>query len=84
MDVSMPEMDGLEATALIRSLSADRHIPIIAMTAHALIGDREMCLNAGMDGYISKPIRASDLSATIADVLARYPPLRLIQPSTYP
>ena len=75
MDVSIPEMDGLEATALIRSRhSAEPHIPIIALPAHALIGDREMCVQAGMDGYVSKPIKAADLLFEIDTVLARdYP-----------
>ena len=71
MDVQMPEMDGLDATRSIRSWEqgTDRHIPIIAMTAHAMKGDRQRCLDAGMDGYIAKPIRMKQLFQTIATVL---------------
>lgn len=68
MDVQMPEMDGLAATREIRKMeqSSYQHLPIVAMTAHAMKGDREVCLEAGMDEYLSKPIRATDLDQKIA------------------
>jgi CheY-like chemotaxis protein len=68
MDVQMPEMDGLEATKIIRDPLARVHnpnVPIIAMTAHAMKGDRERCLNAGMDDYVSKPVRPKVLFEVI-------------------
>ena len=73
MDVQMPTMDGFEATAAIREKekASGGHIPIIAMTAHAMKGDCERCLQAGMDGYIAKPIRAKDLYETIEMTAAR-------------
>jgi two-component system sensor histidine kinase/response regulator len=73
MDVQMPEMDGLEATQLIRDREKGNggHIPIVAMTAHAMKGDRERCLAAGMDNYMSKPIRAEDLFSIIEDLAYR-------------
>jgi PAS domain S-box-containing protein len=71
MDVQMPEMDGFEATAKIREQekSGGKHIPIIAMTAHAMAGDRERCLAAGMDDYVSKPINTTDLFEAIGRLL---------------
>jgi len=71
MDVQMPEMNGLEATAAIRRKeeSTGKHIPIIAMTANAMAGDKELCLGAGMDGYLAKPIQMKELFATIERLL---------------
>jgi CheY-like chemotaxis protein len=68
MDIQMPEMDGFEATAVIRKQeeATGKHLPIIAMTAHAMEGDRERCLAAGMDGYIAKPLKIDDLIRTVA------------------
>jgi two-component system, sensor histidine kinase and response regulator len=72
MDVQMPEMGGIEATQLIRCLEVERgtHVPIIAMTARAMPGDRERCLEAGMDDYVAKPIVFSTLAAVLERVLA--------------
>ena len=72
MDIQMPEMDGFEATAAIRAKEklTGRHVPIIAMTAHALKGDQERCISAGMDAYVSKPIRTSELYSTLERMLA--------------
>jgi two-component system sensor histidine kinase/response regulator len=73
MDVQMPEMDGLEATAAIREREtrSGLHQPIIALTAHAMKGDREKCLAGGMDGYLTKPIRPQELDDILEDYLAR-------------
>jgi CheY-like chemotaxis protein/HPt (histidine-containing phosphotransfer) domain-containing protein len=90
MDLQMPELGGLEATAAIRARERDTggHVPIIALTAHAMAGDRERCLAAGMDGYVSKPLRPDDLFAAIDSFLP--PPARSVpsgatpQPSAAP
>jgi CheY-like chemotaxis protein len=67
MDCQMPVMDGFEATASIRSWEKDeRHTPICALTANAMEGDRERCLDSGMDDYISKPVHLEDLRAVVA------------------
>src|SRR5580692_3053369 len=68
MDVQMPEMDGLAATAAIRERekASGAHLPIFAMTAHAMKGDRERCLESGMDGYITNPVRFSDIEETLS------------------
>jgi CheY-like chemotaxis protein len=75
MDVEMPHLDGLNATQAIRDheRQAGTHIPIIAMTAHAMKGDREKCLAAGMDGYVSKPVRQKDIFEAIGQF---FPELR--------
>ncbi|HEV3005359.1 MAG TPA: response regulator, partial [Pirellulales bacterium] len=71
MDVQMPELGGFEATAAIRQGERARggHVPIVAMTAHAMKGDRERCLEAGMDGYIAKPVQARELFEAVEQAL---------------
>ena len=73
MDVQMPEMDGLEATRAISEMTLEKRPRILAMTAYALDGDREICLNAGMDGYISKPVQIEELRSALerTDVVSR-------------
>jgi len=73
MDIQMNGMDGFEATAAIRAKEklTGGHIPIIAMTAHALKGDQERCISAGMDGYVSKPIRTSEMFSTIESLVRK-------------
>ncbi|HEY4001782.1 MAG TPA: response regulator, partial [Candidatus Xenobia bacterium] len=77
MDVQMPRMDGFQATGQIRQEEAQSgrpHVPIIALTAHALKEDRERCLAAGMDGYVSKPLEETELAAEIERLTAAVPP----------
>jgi signal transduction histidine kinase/CheY-like chemotaxis protein len=71
MDVQMPVMDGLQATEAIREWEGDpeRHVPVVGLTAHASAEDRERCLQAGMDGYLTKPVNLPDLDKVLADVL---------------
>jgi len=71
MDVQMPEMDGYQATSVIREREARMggHVPIVALTAHAMKGDQEECLTAGMDGYVAKPIRRAELERVIDEVV---------------
>lgn len=75
MDVQMPIMDGLQATALIRERErgTDRHLPIVAVTAQALPGDRETCLNAGMDAYLTKPLDHGSLLRVMEEAMRQWP-----------
>ncbi|MBY0229198.1 MAG: response regulator, partial [Gemmataceae bacterium] len=86
MDLQMPEMGGFEATAAIREKEAREggHLPILALTAHAMKGDRERCLQAGMDGYVSKPIREQDLYLAIEQALRDHAPHVLARPRPAP
>jgi two-component system sensor histidine kinase/response regulator len=80
MDVQMPEMGGFEATGLIRQKEehTGRHIPIIAMTAHAMAGDRERCLDAGMDDYLAKPVAAASLLEMVALYSSKPSPVAVV------
>ena len=87
MDVQMPEMDGLEATRLIRrpaSGAVDPKTPIVALTAHAMVGDRQNCLDAGMDDYLAKPFKVSELLEVLERWLPVGPDVRSSQPRETP
>ena len=73
MDVQMPVMDGFEAIGILRAREAQSWVPVIALTAHAMKGDRERCLAAGFDEYLSKPIRSTDLRDILRRLLGRNP-----------
>ena len=68
MDMMMPEMDGYEAIPLIKKIEARKSVPVIAVTAQAMVGDREKCLRAGADGYISKPVDVDQLLALLSKI----------------
>ena len=76
MDIQMPEMSGFEAAQAVRDREKDgaRRLPLVALTAHAMQGDRERCLAAGMDGYLSKPIDVDELIATVERFGGAAPP----------
>jgi two-component system sensor histidine kinase/response regulator len=85
MDISMPEMDGFEAVAELRRRESDlprSRTPVVALTAHAMSGDREHCLSAGFDGYLSKPIRMADLASAITDLVTPTPFVDPAPPTT--
>jgi CheY-like chemotaxis protein len=74
MDLTLPEMDGWTATQTLKSEPETASIPVIALTAHTLPGDRKRALEVGCDGYLSKPLNIAQFSQSIAETLAKYPP----------
>lgn len=82
MDVQMPEMDGLEATRVIRSMASNRDLPILAMSAHIFAEDRQACLEAGMNDFVAKPVEPQNLFATIIKWLPQREPVDAKETST--
>ncbi len=76
MDISMPKMDGKEATQRIRAMEGGTEVPIVALTAHAVDGDKEGILSAGLDHYLTKPLR----KAAILDMIAQHQPAEVLDP----
>jgi len=78
MDVQMPKLDGLQTTVRIREKekATGAHLPIIAMTAHAMKGDRERCLSSGMDGYLVKPLKPNEILETIEGSMTKLKKIR--------
>ena len=70
MDLSLPKMDGWEATRVIKANADLKHIPVVALTAHAMVGDRDEALEAGCDDYMTKPISIKDLASKLAKLLS--------------
>ncbi|MEI6393977.1 MAG: response regulator [Verrucomicrobiota bacterium] len=70
MDISLPGMDGLAATQVLKTSPATRHLPVVALTAHAMRGDEDLALGAGCDGYLTKPIDTRTFAAKVALVIA--------------
>ena len=81
MDICLPGMSGLEATRVIKGNSSLRHIPIVAVTAHAMSGDEEKILEGGCEGYLSKPFRMADLERVVHEALEARPEPRLLPPA---
>lgn len=84
MDVNLPDINGLEATSRLKANPPVAAIPIIALTANAMHGDRENCLAAGCDGYLAKPVMKNELLNTVALFLKHVPPASTATPSTTP
>ncbi len=84
MDVNLPDINGLEATSRLKANPPVAAIPIIALTANAMHGDRENCLAAGCDGYLAKPVMKNELLNTVALFLKHVPPASTAAPSTTP